>query len=375
MKKISSSFLKLHFNFSYLNRKAFIPEEYGLDPNFKLTNFSEMKGWGCKVPQNKLLKYLERIGGGSIGKETPDCSVTPISRTKKSLISTIDFFYPLVEDPFIQGRIACCNVLSDLYAMGVTKIDTILMVLAVSLKMTEEEREVVTSLMFEGFNDAAVEAETTVTGGQSIMNPWPIIGGAAFSSVAQKEYIKPNNAQIGDVIILTKPLGTQIAVNVYQYYRNQNEKWGFVKDLTNPKELQYAYDLACKSMSTLNRKAAVLMRKYNAHCATDVTGFGILGHAKYLAQAQNQNVDFILSNLPVLKGMYQLDKTKARNFKFEEGYSAETSGGLFICLQKDKVSDFLKEFQAQGEKAYVVGEVVKGSKDAILKKNFSIEEI
>lgn len=128
-------------------------------------------------------------------------------------------------------------------------------------------------------------------------------------------------------------------------------------------------------MSTLNRKAAALMRKYDAHCSTDVTGFGILGHAKYLAQAQNQNVDFILSNLPVLKGMYQLDKTKARNFKFEEGYSAETSGGLFICLQKDKVSDFLKEFQAQGEKAYVVGEVVKGSKDAILKKNFSIEEI
>ena len=143
--------------------------------------------------------------------------MTPITHTSKSLISTIDFFYPLVEDPFIQGRIACCNVLSDLYAMGVTKVDTILMVLAISLKMTELEREVVTSLMFEGFEDAAKEAETTVSGGQSIMNPWPIIGGAAFSSVDASEYIKPNQAKIGDLIVLTKPLGSQIAVNVYQY--------------------------------------------------------------------------------------------------------------------------------------------------------------
>jgi len=327
------------------------------------------------VPQNKLLKYLEKIDRGKIGKETPDCSVTPIAQTSKSLISTIDFFYPLVEDPFIQGRIACCNVLSDLYAMGVTRIDTILMVLAISLKMSEIEREVVTSLMFEGFDDAAMEAETTVTGGQSIMNPWPIIGGAAFSSVSSAEYIMPNKAQIGDAIILTKPLGTQIAVNVYQYYRSQNEKWNFVKDLITSEDVEYAYNLASKSMSTLNRKAAVLMRKYEAHGATDVTGFGIMGHAKYLAEAQLNSVDFIIHTLPVLKGMFQLDKTKARNFKFQEGYSAETSGGLFLCIEKEKVNDFIDEFQKEGEIAYVVGEVVKGNKDAKFDKNVKIQEV
>ena len=275
----------------------------------------------------------------------------------------------------MQGRIACCNVLSDLYAMGVTQVDTILMVLAISLKMTELEREVVTSLMFQGFDDAATEAETTVTGGQSIMNPWPIIGGAAFSSVNPNEFIKPNNAKVGDVILLTKPLGTQIAVNVYQYYRNQSEKWSFVKDLTSPDVVEKAYDNASKFMSTLNRKAAILMRKYNAHGATDITGFGIMGHAKYLVQAQNENVDFIIHTLPVLKGMYKLDKTKARNFKFEEGYSAETSGGLFICLEKEKVKDFVEEFKELGEIAHIVGEVVKGNKYVKFDKNIKITEV
>lgn len=88
--------------------------------------------------------------------------------------------------------------------MGVTEIDTILMVLAISLKMSELEREVITSQMIEGFNSIAEEAKTNVTGGQSIMNPWPIIGGVAISSVKPENYIKPNYAKKGDMIILTK---------------------------------------------------------------------------------------------------------------------------------------------------------------------------
>ena len=93
------------------------PEAYGLSPTFKLTGFAKMKGWGCKVPQATLQRYLKLIGRGDIGSETPDVSVVP---TKAGhLISTIDFFYPLVENPYTQGRIAACNVLSDLYAMGV----------------------------------------------------------------------------------------------------------------------------------------------------------------------------------------------------------------------------------------------------------------
>ena len=145
------------------------------------------------MPADKLFQYLKDIGDGQIAKETPDCSVTPYNtsqldekrRTTISelgqtrLISTTDFFYPLIEDPYLQGRLACCNVLSDIYAMGIPRIDHMLMILGISLQMREKDREIVTREMIRGFDDCAKEAGTKVTGGQSIMNPWPMIGGVA----------------------------------------------------------------------------------------------------------------------------------------------------------------------------------------------------
>ena len=161
------------------------------------------------MPQDTLFKYLKDIGDGSIAKETPDCSVTQFKHDPKAkLISTTDFFYPLVEDPYMQGRIACCNVLSDVYAMGIDRIDHMLMILGVCLKMKEMDREIVTREMIKGFNDCAKEADTLITGGQSIMNPWTIIGGVANVMCYDDEYIKPNYGEPGDIIVLTKPLGT-----------------------------------------------------------------------------------------------------------------------------------------------------------------------
>jgi selenide,water dikinase len=104
-------------------------------------------------------------------------------------VQTTDFFYPLVDDPYMQGKIACANVLSDLYAMGVSLCDNMLMLLGVSNQMTLKEREVVTPLIIKGFNDLAAEAGTTVNGGQTVLNPWYIIGGVATAVVKQEEII------------------------------------------------------------------------------------------------------------------------------------------------------------------------------------------
>jgi len=131
-----------------------------------------------------------------------------------ALISTIDFFYPSVEDPYMQGRIACCNVLSDLYSMGVDSVDTILMVLGVSNRMKENEQEIVTRLMIQGFDECAQEAGTSVQGGQTVYNPWPMIGGVGIAFARNSEFVLPNKARAGQKILLTKALGTQVAVNV-----------------------------------------------------------------------------------------------------------------------------------------------------------------
>ena len=104
---------------------------------------------------------MKDIGDGSIGKDTPDCSVTPFKHNPDiQLISTTDFFYPNVQNPYTQGRISLANVVSDVYAMGVDRIDNILMILGVSRKMNEAEKEIVTREMIRGFNDAANEAST-----------------------------------------------------------------------------------------------------------------------------------------------------------------------------------------------------------------------
>lgn len=134
------------------------------------------------------------IGDGSIGVDTPDCSSMPIANSSKLLVSTCDFFYPLVDDPYNQGKIAACNVLSDLYAMGIVDINTVLMIFGVSTKMTELEKEVTTTLMIKGFNDKCNEAGAPVTGGQTVYNPWTMIGGTAMATVEKADVIQPNNA-------------------------------------------------------------------------------------------------------------------------------------------------------------------------------------
>lgn len=288
-----------------------------------------------------MFQYLKDIGDGSIAKETPDCSVTDYCLTdvpdqaretlgKTRLISTTDFFYPLVEDPYIQGRISCCNVLSDIYAMGISRVDHMLMVLGVSLQMKPNEREVITREMIRGFNDCATEAGTKITGGQSIMNPWPIIGGVANVTCQETEFTRPNFGQPGDILILTKPLGTQPAVNLKQTL-SANPNFFDGKGVT-AEQVNDAYYLAMESMATLNRGAAELMKKYGSHGATDVTGFGILGHAKNLAAAQKNEVDLVIENLPVISQMNRkIDGM--HDFKVLEGFSAETSGGILTMVK------------------------------------------
>ena len=118
------------------------------------------------MPADTLFRYLKDIGDGSIAKETPDCSVTEMAgKPDIKCISSTDFFYPLVEDPYMQGRIAACNTLSDIYAMGISRVDHVLMILAVSNLMDDFEREVITREIIRGFDDCTKEAETFVTGG------------------------------------------------------------------------------------------------------------------------------------------------------------------------------------------------------------------
>ncbi|XP_025897904.1 selenide, water dikinase 2-like, partial [Nothoprocta perdicaria] len=181
-----------------------------------------------------------------------DSCVIPLRHGGLSLVQTTDFFYPLVEDPYMMGRIACANVLSDLYAMGITECDNLLMLLSVSQAMSPEERDAVVPLLVRGFRDAAEEGGTSVTGGHTLLNPWLIVGGAATVVCRPGDFIMPDSAVPGDVLVLTKPLGTQVAVTAHQWLDNP-ERWNKIKLVVTREEVEAAYQEAMLSMATLNR--------------------------------------------------------------------------------------------------------------------------
>lgn len=325
------------------------------------------------MPKSRLRTLLASGLSNPLVSESPDCSIVPLGNSM-FLVSTIDFFYPLVTDPFLQGQIACCNVLSDLYSLGVEKCDNMLMTLTVSTAMNDEVQETVTKAMMQGFVDTATKAGSGVTGGQTIFNPSPIIGGVAMSVVREDQFLRPCRSQKGDLILLTKPLGTQIAVNLYEWSHSKPEILGKLNPMPSTEEIMQIYSKACSYMASLNRNAASLMLKYNAHACTDITGFGIVGHAENLVTVQHESLNFIIKTLPVIKGVISIDQ-QLPYFKLRVGESAETSGGLLIVIEREKAQQFLEEFsRIEGRDAWIVGEVVEGERK-VLMDNCEILEV
>lgn len=293
------------------------------------------------------------------------------------MVSTLDFFYPLVDDPYNQGMIGAANVLSDLYSCGVTEIPTVLMILSASTQMKKPEQLIVTKLMMKGFADKVREAGARVAGGQSVLNEFPMIGGAAFGLVRSENPYVPKHAKPGNILVLTKPLGSQILVNVNQYYMNKDAKYKTLfeeKKLITAEQMEATYELGLHYMSQLNRVAAELMLRHGATSSTDVTGFGVLGHAQNLAEVQTAAVDFEIDTLPAYAGLPALDKV-VRDFRFREGLAAETSGGLLVSLPPDQVDAFVADMHAAGRAAWKVGRVTKGSRIARIVHDAQVLEV
>lgn len=303
-----------------------------------------------------------------------DSCITKVDNSDLYLIQTTDFFTPLVNDPYLYGRISCCNVLSDLYATGVINCDNVLMLLASSTQFTNDEREVVVPQMIKGFNDCCLEAGTKVRGGHTLVNPWPLIGGVA--TAVTSKFVVPTNARKGDKIILTKPIGTQIAVNLYQW-KDLGEKR--FDSMTS--EIKLATDKiyrdACYSMGLLNKHGAIAMQKYNATSGTDITGFGILGHAENLAKAQtNTSLKFMIKKLPILKHCLEIDTLCNGMFKLKQGFSAETSGGLLVTISEADCSAFIEYFeQNMGYTPWIVGQVTEAEGFAEIIENVEVDEV
>jgi len=349
----------------------FNPLNAGLGPDFRLSQFCELRGRGCRVPPGVVTK----MGAGVTDMARPsddkenntgvsiDCTITPIRKGGLCIVSNTDMFYPILDDPYIMGRVAAVSLLSDLYATGVVDVDNILMYLGISSKLTQPERDTIIPLMIKGFQDAAREAGTRVSGGQTILNPWMMMGGVATSICSPEEYIVPQSAQAGDVLVLTKPLGTGVAINCQQWLHT--DRMTKLKMVVTEEEVRKAYRRAVEVMGRSNRAAARLLHKYNAHAATDIAGLGLLGHASHLARVQKNEVNFVVHNLPVIAKMASVAKSYGNMFNLAQGEASECSGGLLICLPREQAAAFCKDIEKEeGCQSWIVGIVESGPRAA-----------
>jgi selenide,water dikinase len=312
----------------------------------RLTQFAHGAGCGCKIAPSVLEEILKDSKTDSpfprllVGNESGDDAAVYELDGDSCLISTTDFFMPIVDDPFTFGRIAACNALSDVYAMGGTPI----LALAVLGFPVEKIAVDVAQQILKGGTSVCREAGIPLAGGHSIDSPEPIFGLAVNGLVSKKNLRRNNTARNGDLIFLTKPLGTGILTTAFK------------RKLISEDELQPAVDVMC----SLNTAGEPLARHDYVHAMTDVTGFGLLGHLIELCEGSGLGAEINYSSIPLIAGAAALsakfvapDNT-FRNWKsFEPKVSGiageslitlcdpQTNGGLLIAVDPTHADDFI----------------------------------
>jgi selenide,water dikinase len=279
---------------------------------------------------------------------------------RTALVQTVDFFPPIVDDPYFFGQIAAANALSDVYAMGGRPL-TALNIVGFPLGVMPPE---VLSEILRGGNDKVQEAGAVVVGGHSIKDKELKYGLAITGLVDLSRIVTNAGAKPGDMLFLTKALGTGIITT------------GIKRNVVSPDLAQ----LVIRQMVALNRTAAELMVQYDVHAATDITGFGLLGHAMEMAEASGISLRFFADSLPILPEAERLagegfnpggsndnrswlqDRVAmasgVRKLLEQVLYDAQTSGGLLIAIPPSRASAFAEALGNAGLPNAVVGEVL-----------------
>jgi selenide,water dikinase len=290
-----------------------------------------------------------------VGRESFDDAGIFVVRDDLALVQTVDFFAPIVDDPYDFGRIAAANALSDVYAMGGEPLTALAIVGFPSASLPLE----VLSDILRGAHDTVHEAGAVIAGGHSIIDEELKFGLAVTGQAHPGRLLRNGDARVGDVLVLTKPLGTGLLATA--------AKAGQLG--TEPLEALSA------SMRRLNRDASRAALACGVRCATDVTGFGLLGHAVHVARASGVSIRFAGRSLPELPGARQLwrqgtrtggaerneqfvaplaDWTRADPADVALALDPQTSGGLLAAVPPAMLDDYLSAVP----EAVVVGAVV-----------------
>lgn len=298
-----------------------------------------------------------------VGLGSPDDSAVYKINDQQAIISTTDFFPPVVDDPYAFGAIAAANALSDVYAMGGTPLMAINLVAypdgLIEIPMLTE--------ILRGGAEKVREAGAVIAGGHTVTDKEPKYGLAVTGTVHPDEIIPKGGAQVGDVLILTKPMGTGVVTTALK------------RSMTTDDEVE----AATESMLRLNRDAAMAGRKFGAHGMTDITGYGLIGHGMEMARLSGTDFHIQLDAIEWLPGtmkyaeqdvfpggMWNTREYLQNDVSFPENladhiksllFNPETSGGLLLAIPSEQADAAMKYLLDLGVVAQRLGDVRAGS--------------
>jgi selenide,water dikinase len=308
---------------------------------------------------SNLIVGLERADDAGVYKITDDIAI----------IQTVDFFTPIVDDPYWFGQIAAANALSDVYAMGgIPK--TAMNLVAFPIKHMDIS---VLRQIIQGGLDKMKEADVVLVGGHSIQDNELKYGLSVTGFIHPDRILTKKNLKVGDCLILTKPIGTGIINTAIKGGLASNE---IIKTVTT-------------LMAALNRDAAEIMSHYPVHACTDITGFGLLGHLAEMIEDSEFGIEVMNNMIPIIPETFNYARMGLvpagayKNREFRESivefapsmdrliqdvlFDPQTSGGLLICVKEDSSDDLLTELREKGmNDAAIIGKVVSKPKGRII---------
>ena len=277
-----------------------------------------------------------------------------------AIVKSLDFFPPIVDDPYYFGSIAVTNALSDIYSMGATP----LVGLNIACFPKTMSKDIIGKILLGGY-EKAKEADVVIAGGHTIDDPEPKYGLEVTGIIKPGCQITNNNAMSGDKLILTKPLGTGIITTSMKNGKLKNDSAIILN--------------AINVMNTLNRDASIAMTTIGVNSATDITGFGLLGHLYNMLKASNKSAKLIYNSIPIIKGTIQLvqentpggtlsnKQSLEEHITFDDSiyndeqillYDAQTSGGLLISVSSNRAEQLISEMIKNNIDAKIIGEVI-----------------
>ncbi len=337
-------------------------------PGLRLTTLTDCGGCAAKLGADLLSDALAGLGAGAqpdaliAGLHPPDDAAVYRISDDLAIVGTLDFFPPLVDDARTFGEIAAANAVSDVFAMG----GRVLFALSIAAFPEELPRDVLAEV-FDGASTKVREAGGTLAGGHTIRDPEPKYGLAVIGAVHPDRLLRKGGARPGDTLILTKRLGTGLLVS------------GARQGRTGADDLQTGID----QMRTLNRAAAEVLVAQGIGGATDVTGFGLLGHGLEVARTSGARLVFEAEALPALPGALELARAgvetggAAHNRRFVAdsldvasgvppeivtlAHDPQTSGGLLASIPVHRLDATMAELRSAGVQHWVVGRVEAGT--------------